>query len=75
MEDEGEGFLLGNKAFNIHKVENEQGVHYEVEEGTVRYNESFTGLSGKVSKKDGLKYLTGEPIPTHVILKTEPVKD
>ena len=75
MEAEDEGFLLGNKVFNIHKVENEQGVHYEVEEGTVRYNESFTGLYGKFSKKDGLHYLTGEPIPTHVILKTEPVKD
>ena len=68
MEAEDEGFLLGNNVFNIHKVENEQGVHYEVKEGTVRYNESFTGLYGKFSKKDGLHYLTGEPIPTHVIM-------
>ena len=74
MEADNEGFVIGNNVFTIHKVEDERGSHYEVEEGTVRANESFLGLYGE-SKKDGLRYLTGESNPTHVILKTEPIAD
>ena len=72
MEDEG--FVIGTTVFNIHKKEDHRGVHYEVEEGTVKPNKSFTGLYGN-AKKEGLKYLTGEPIETHVILETEPIKE
>jgi len=73
MEAEDWGFVIDKNVFIIHKVEEGRGTYYEVEEGTVRPNESFTGLVGS-STKEGLKYLTGEPISTHVILKTEPIE-
>lgn len=80
MEADNEGFVIGNNVFKIRKVEDGQGTHYEVEEGTVRPNESFVGLYGKGEKDAqgkplGLRYATGESIPTHVILKTEPIKE
>ena len=73
MEADKYGFVIGSSVFNIHKVEDERGTHYEVEEGNVRPNEAFTGVYGS-APEEGLKYLTGEPIHTHVILKTEPIE-